>query len=329
MNIEPKDFESLFLNSTAWLDVRAPVEFQAGAVPESTNIPLLTDDERQQVGLTYKQQGPRAAIELGHRLVRAEIKETRVQAWRQFMEENPNAAIYCFRGGLRSQIVQGWLSEVGIERPLVMGGFKALRRFLLQTLDTQLEGCNFEVVSGPTGSGKTHFLRASGRMFLDLEALANHRGSAFGSYDTPQPSQICFENALAIELLKLRHHGEKILVENESRLIGKCIIPHKLFQKIRSSPKTRLEVSFDERIENIFKDYIVNSRLGQNNDPSRFNDFRKSVMMISRKLGSLRAQEILADIEQSQSRFLNGQGLGSNRIWIAKLLKWYYDPLYR
>lgn len=318
-------FERLLLGSTQWIDVRAPIEFSAGAVPGAINLPLLNNEERHQIGITYKQQGREAAVKLGHELVSGEVKEKRLRAWLG-ASQDVGTVIYCFRGGLRSQITQSWLREAGVDRPIITGGYKALRRFLREVLERRIP--ELEVVSGPTGSGKTPFLHASGRPFLDLEGLAAHRGSAFGAMERAQPSQADFENALALAILRLPK-GQKVLIENESRLIGHCYIPESLFQKMKVSPKIRFERPLEERVENIFKDYILDSRLGRSGDVSRFDDFKKSVTAISRKLGGQRAQEILGDIAQSQRDFETGAGLGSNRVWIRKLLEWYYDPFYR
>lgn len=318
-------FERLLLGSTRWIDVRAPVEFSAGAVPGAINLPLLSNEERHRIGITYKQQGREAAVKLGHELVSGEVKETRLRAWLE-ASQDVGTIIYCFRGGLRSQITQSWLREAGVSRPIITGGYKALRRFLLGILEQRIP--ELEVVSGPTGSGKTTFLHASGKPFLDLEELAAHRGSAFGAMDRAQPSQADFENALALAILRLPK-GEKVLVENESRLIGHCYIPELFFHKMKASPKIHLEKPFEERVENIFRDYILESRLGQKNDLSRFDDFRKSVIAISRKLGGARAQEILQDLDLCRKEFETERKLDRNRVWIGKLLEWYYDPLYR
>ncbi len=329
MNITTSDFESLFLSGIQLLDVRAPVEFQAGAVPDAINLPLLDNHERHQVGLTYKLQGQNAAIELGHKLVGGNVKSERIKCWIEAAKVTQSTVIYCFRGGLRSRTVQSWLKENGVDLPIVEGGYKALRRYLTDQIGKCVQKIAFEVVSGPTGSGKTTYLKNSGQPYLDLEALANHRGSAFGGYETPQPTQVNFENALAVEMIRLARLNETVLIENESRLVGKRTIPAALFEKMKISPKRHLNVELEKRVENIFKDYILDSALGQKNDPRRFLEFRISVEAISRRLGGLRAQEILEDLSFSQAEFLSGRGLDSNRVWIRKLLLWYYDPLYR
>lgn len=321
-------FRDLFLRPTPWIDVRAPVEYGEGAVPGATNLPLLTDRERHEVGLTYKEKGQAAAVELGHRLVSGRVKDERVEKWREAAAAE-EAVVYCFRGGMRSQIVQNWLAERGVKRPIVEGGYKALRRFLLSVFALELPRLQFEVLAGPTGSGKTEYMKASGRPFLDLEGLACHRGSAFGALEEkPQPSQADFENALAVAILRLADQPGPILIENESRMIGRLVVPEPVFDIIKSSPKRILNVSFEQRVENIFKDYVLESSLGREGRSERFADFERAVGAISRKLGGQRTQEIRHDLSVARSEFQTSGRLDDNRVWIRKILQWYYDPTY-
>jgi tRNA 2-selenouridine synthase len=326
-SITKDSFASLLLSpETRWIDVRAPVEFQEGAVPGARNLPLLTNEERHEVGITYKQEGQAAAIELGHRLVSGPVKAERIASWLEAARGKP-AVIYCFRGGLRSQISQQWIKENGLALPVVKGGYKALRRFLLETTESRCRTLSFRVVCGPTGSGKTAYLRESGKPFLDLEKIAMHRGSAFGAFENPQPSQANFENGLALALLRLPE-GSEVLVEDESRMIGKRSLPDPIFKKMKASPRLMLDIPLEQRVENIYREYLLESRLGKEGDESRFNDFSAAVENISRKLGGQLTTEIQADIRISRREFRLGRGLESNRDWIRKLLESYYDPLY-
>lgn len=326
--IQPSQFEALFRQNTHWIDVRSPIEFQDGAVPGAINLPLLSDSERHEIGIIYKVKGQQAAIELGHQLVTGPVKDARLQAWAEESRQNPQSIIYCFRGGLRSQITQLWLKEIGIDCPIVAGGYKALRRFLLSTLESRSRSLSFRVVSGPTGSGKTKYLRKSGRPFLDLEALAKHRGSAFGALEQPQPSQADFENAIALALLRLPEGTREVLIEDESRMVGKLSIPDALFTRMKSSPREPLDLPIEQRVENIFQEYILESRLGKTGDSGKFLEWKNSVNCVSRKLGGLLTQEILKDIEYAEREYFEGKGLEANRAWIRKLLEKYYDPLY-
>lgn len=322
------DCEQHLLRGARFIDVRAPIEFAAGSIPGAVNLPLLSDDERHQVGVVYKEQGQAAAVALGHTLVQGSVKDARVQAWLTELKAHPEAILFCFRGGLRSQISQTWLAEAGASVPIVEGGYKALRTYLMETIERLSSRLQFQIVSGPTGSGKTAYIKASGQAFIDLEDLAKHRGSAFGALEEPQPNQVNFENAVALELLKLAHLRTPILAEDESAMIGHRLIPVTLFERLRQSERLILNVPIESRVEAIFLDYVLNSKLGLRNDVSQFDSFRSSVRAISRKLGGERTQEILADMDFAQAQFESGQGLDSNRVWIRKLLEWYYDPNY-
>jgi tRNA 2-selenouridine synthase len=229
------DFASLFTQEVALLDVRAPLEFEQGAFPSSTNLPLMNDQERHQVGLRYKQVNQEAAIELGHELVAGDIKATRVAHWKAFAQTHPEGYLYCFRGGLRSRISQAWLAEAGIEYPRIVGGYKAMRTFLLESLTRHIDTSNFVLVSGLTGSGKTEVIQALSST-VDLEKLAHHRGSSFGKHATDQPVQINFDNSLAIALLRVHARGQShIALEDESRMIGRCALPISLRDKMQTS----------------------------------------------------------------------------------------------
>jgi tRNA 2-selenouridine synthase len=335
-NIASSSLKDLFLRNTPLIDVRAPVEFLQGSLPGAVNLPIMNNEERALVGTTYKQAGREKAMALGHELVSGEVRDHRMQLWIAQIRNCPESVIYCFRGGLRSQITQRWLSELAIKRPLIQGGYKKARQFLREGIDHFSSEKSLLMISGPTGSAKTDLLKRvqSVRPTVDLEALAFHRGSAFGALGSSQPSQIDFENTLSVQLLKLSDSmtGQKVLVEDESRLIGRCAIPESFFIRMRDSEVVYVEESFEQRVENIFQDYILKTGIGRQDLDAGFAQFifyKNAVMMISRKLGGARAQEILQDLEVSQSQFLaNHQDIDSNRVWIAKLLNYYYDPLY-
>lgn len=315
------------------IDVRAPVEFALGTLPGAINVPIMDDAQRAAVGTTYKTLGKEEAVRLGHELVSGAIKESRLREWSRYIAEHPNAVIFCFRGGLRSKITQSWLAEVGIHRPLIEGGYKGARQFLRDTID-QYSRDSFVILSGPTGSAKTQVLNRAASFYpsLDLEALARHRGSAFGAMEKPQPTQINFENTIATSFLHLapERKSSPILIEDESRLIGRCAIPETLFNGMRASGLIYLEESFEQRVENILQDYVAEPlRDDSNNVSALFGKFKNSIQMISRKLGGVRTQEILQDLKECEEACLKDpQNLHPNRAWIAKLLKYYYDPAY-
>jgi len=137
--IPQSEYRRLLLDDVPMIDLRAPVEFAKGAFPGSVNCPLMTDSEREAVGTRYKEQGQNAAIALGHQLVNGAVKQSRVDAWVSQVTARPDTVLYCFRGGLRSQLSQGWLAEAGYQRPYIEGGYKGMRGFLINQTDKVAE----------------------------------------------------------------------------------------------------------------------------------------------------------------------------------------------
>lgn len=335
--LELEDFRALFLSGRPILDVRAPIEFYEGSLPNSVNGPILDDSERALVGTVYKQQGNAAAVALGQSLVSGENREAKLQFWERQIHLEPSTVLTCFRGGQRSRIAQAWLAERNCFVPRLRGGTKLARTFLMGEINRFSQKYDFVLISGPTGSGKTHFLNdcRSFAATIDLEDLAHHKGSAFGKEDRPQPTQIDFENRMAQDLLraeeKLLTSAKIFLVEDESRMIGSCVQPLEFFEKLRASPVIWLELSLDERVENIFHDYVTATPLGVRDEEGAlriFARYKEALRRIERKLGGLKKAEILADLESSERDFFARGELESQKIWIKKMLVHYYDPLY-
>lgn len=340
-NLQVEQLKNIFLENIPFIDVRAPVEFAQGHLPGAVNFPILDDAERALIGTIYKQQGNAAAVQKGYEIVSGAVKAARVEQWRSFVADHPQAILYCFRGGQRSRITQGWLRDVGVERPLIVGGYKKARQFLMDELVRTSTNRPFLLVSGPTGSGKTKFIHSLEAQYpsLDLEKGACHRGSAFGAMTEPQPSQVNFENTLSVSLMKLEQvflPDQPILVEDESRMIGKVSVPETLFLQMRASPVIWLDEPLEVRVQNIFEDYILQTVIGNSESLmgsgdqalALFAHYKKAVLAIQRKLGGLRAQEVYADLEKAESDFVNHRELSGNFVWIEKLLRYYYDPLY-
>lgn len=312
------DYANILRQSRPLIDVRAPAEFRRGALPGAVSLPLLTDDERDAVGKTYRADGREAAVALGHELVADDTKASRVAAWRAFAVEHPEALITCWRGGLRSQIAQAWLADAGIDLPRVAGGFKALRQFCLETIQTVAATRHFVVVGGRTGSGKTGVVRTA-NCPIDLEALANHRGSAFGGKPTPQPPPVTFENALATALLKLPPDGP-VVVEDESRTIGRLAIPAALHDAMQHAPIVLLDVADADRVDNIYREYVDEAE-----DPEPH--LTTGLSRIERRLGGVRYREIAGLMGASFRADASGRR-EAHRLWIRRLLEYYYDPMY-
>ena len=148
------EFRRIVLEQRPLIDVRAPVEFERGAFDGAINLPLMNDEERHLIGIRYKEQGNASAVALGKKLV-GPVKQERVQAWVDFFHAHPDAYLYCFRGGQRSQISQAWMQEVGVILPRLKGGYKAFRSFLMQESERISEKLDTLILGGRTGSGKT------------------------------------------------------------------------------------------------------------------------------------------------------------------------------
>lgn len=315
------------------MDLRAPIEFAKGAFPAASSLPLMTDDERAAVGTCYKQRGQQAAIELGHRLVSGEERQTRLQGWLDFAQKYPDGALYCFRGGLRSLTVQQWMAEAGCVYPRVEGGYKALRNFLLRILENVPKRLPLIVLSGRTGSGKTHVLQTLPQ-FIDLEKLAHHRGSAFGRLLEPQPSQIDFENALAIELQRVSDCGGSVFVEDESHLIGRCALPADLRAAMAVAPRVELDMALDDRIDGVIEDYIHDLRRRfQRQDPENGAQRHRERLLgdlgrIQKRLGGQRYAELLALMNAAFDAHEAHGDVEGHRAWVRALLTEYYDPMY-
>tara|TARA_R110002073_G_scaffold61328_2_gene154209 strand:+ start:17061 stop:18161 length:1101 start_codon:yes stop_codon:yes gene_type:complete len=328
----------LFLNDTPLLDLRAPVEFKKGAFPNAINLPLLTDEERHLVGTCYKEQGQESAIQLGHELVSGQTKAQRIQQWLTFTRANPHGYLYCFRGGLRSRTTQQWIKDAGIEFPLIKGGYKAMRRFLIDEVEKLSQLDNFVVLSGRTGTGKTRVLKNLDN-HVDLEGLAKHRGSSFGRMLEPQPSQIDFENSVAIDLLKAsQKKNVPIYLEDESRLIGRCALPLPLKNRMANSPLVVLESTIEERIDVVLQDYVVDMTadfIERDGAAAGIKNFSRylfaSLDRIERRLGSERKNSLMAIMKEALVHQQTNVGLSSfegHRAWIKQLLCEYYDPMY-
>jgi tRNA 2-selenouridine synthase len=210
-----------------------------------------------------------------------------------------------------------------------------MRRFLLDQLAENSRMCHPVVIGGRTGVGKTRLLeRCSAR--IDLEALANHRGSAFGQHVQPQPSQVDFENRLSISLLKLVDAGNRhFVVEDESRNIGSRHVPPVFFARIEAAPLVLLEASEEERVDITLQEYVRDALAefradsGDKDGFRRWSDYlRGSMDRIRRRLGGTRHAQVRAMLDAAIDRQLANGDVEGHRRWIAFLLREYYDGMY-
>jgi len=333
---EIDDYRDIFTKDIPLIDVRAPIEFNAGAFPEASNLPFINDQERHLIGIKYKQLGQEKAIELGHSLVKGEIKQQRINAWYEFISKHPEGLLYCFRGGMRSKLSQQWIHEqTNIAYPRIKGGYKALRQYLIHELELSASTLPLIIVGGRTGVGKTLFLREIENT-IDLEGLAWHRGSAFGHHATSQPSQINFENNLSIKLLKHRVNSKKpVILEDEGRHIGSVLIPESLTSRANESPLLVLSASIDERVEITYQEYIhealaeYQAYFDEDIGWIHWQEHLKgSLLRIRKRLGGDRHHKLneMMDIALKEHQATGDASL--HKEWIHQLLTNYYDPMY-
>ena len=285
------------------IDVRSPKEFNQGHIPGALNLPLFTDKEREIVGLTYKKKGKEEAILLGLRItipklhkLSASIKNINNKKSNYLNSKDSFfLKFYCWRGGMRSSSIAWLAKRSGFQVSRLDGGYKSYRKWVLNQFQKQW---HLRVLGGRTGTGKTDLLQSisnQGISIIDLEGLANHRGSSFGGLGLPpQPSTQNYENLLAESLdLCERNMPLGIWIEDESPNLGKCRIPNELFEQIKVAPIIEITRSKKERIKQLVKVYSKHSKV----------ELKESTMRISRRLGPLRTAQAIKAIEDSNWEF--------------------------
>jgi len=327
------DFRSIVLENRPLIDVRAPVEFESGSFAGAVNLPLMNDEERHLIGIRYKKAGNAEAVALGEKLV-GPFKEQRVSAWKSFIATNPDAYLYCFRGGQRSQISQMWLDEAGITMPRLKGGYKAFRSFLMEESERITAKAKTIIIGGRTGSGKTLLIHQLNNA-VDLEGLANHRGSSFGRFISPQPVQIDFENALSYALIHHENSGHcQLVIEHESRNVGRVYIPKPIFENFEEGGLVILVTPIEERTDITFDEYVTTAlieyreQFGKEGDQVWFEDANASLDRIKKRLGSERYLQIKMIFATAFSKQLQTGEVEGHKSWIKMLLEEYYDPMY-
>lgn len=243
------------------IDVRTPAEYEKGHIVGAYNMPLFTNEERAVVGTIYVKQGKELAVERGLDFVGARlsnfIRETKNILKQNGGDRKTPIYLYCWRGGMRSNSLAWLLSTAGFNVNVLLGGYKAYRRYFLSKLNVGY--WNFTILGGPTGCGKTDILMslaAKGQQVIDLEYLAKHRGSAFGvyGYDAPQPTTEHFGNTIFHQLAQF-DSSRTIWCEGESMSIGKVFIPQELYNLIQCSNFIYFSIPRSVRLDHIVRDY--------------------------------------------------------------------------
>ena len=256
------------------VDARSESEFRAGHIPGAVNLPLLNDSERVAVGTTYKQQGRDQAIRLGFRLVGPRLEQL-VGDGVATAGERRKLLVYCWRGGMRSSNLAGFIRMAGVDTSTLNGGYKAYRRAALEAFSTPLP---LLVIGGMTGTGKTDILKAlaaAGEQVIDLEGLANHKGSAFGGLMKGlQPTTEQFQNDLFEQILRI-DRSRPVWIEDESIAIGRIFLPDPFWSQKKDAPVLEVMLDRDRRVDRLVSEY----------GPADKDEFLAAMVKITKKLG--------------------------------------------
>ena len=310
-----KEFLSL-AESYPVIDVRSPGEYEHAHIPGAISFPLFSDEERKVVGTAYKQQGKQVAIKHGLGFFGVKLLSMVEKAEAISLVENKKGddgnrqhtiLVHCWRGGMRSAAIAWLLDLYGFRVYTLTNGYKAYRNWVLQQFEIPYD---LVVLGGYTGSNKTALLKQlekAGEQMIDLERLASHRGSAFGALGMDeQPTQEMFENLLATELHRKANLSRMLWLEDESRRIGKLIIPTALFEQMRCKSFLFLEVPFEERLRRVLMDYGGYEKML----------LQEAIERIQKKLGGLETKKAITFLQE-------GNTLESFRILLE-----YYDKCY-
>ncbi|MBC5775973.1 tRNA 2-selenouridine(34) synthase MnmH [Pontibacter sp. KCTC 32443] len=263
------------------LDARAPKEYEAGHILQAQSFPIFSDDERAIVGTSYKQQGHDPAVLLGLDLFGPKMSQFVKEATK--IAPDKEVLLHCWRGGMRSGAMAWLLSFAGFKVHLLQGGYKAYRHFIQEQF---IRLWPILILSGFTGSGKTDilsYLQKFGQQTIDLEGLANHKGSAFGSIGMPQqPTTEQFENLLGSELLKLDPQ-QALWLEDESVTIGRVKMPHEFYTYMQQRPTIVIDVPKQLRVQKLAHEYCRTDKA----------ILETSILKIKKRLGGLATQEAL------------------------------------
>ncbi len=293
------------------LDVRSPAEFADDHLPGAISVPVLNDEERARIGTLYTQVSPFEAQRQGAALIARNI----AQHLETMLADKPKQwrpLVYCWRGGMRSGALAHILSQIGWRVGKLDGGYKSYRRHVIDALDMMPSSFQWRVVCGPTGSGKSRLLQAlteQGVQVLDLEQLAEHRGSLLGNLpDQPQPSQKTFESRIW-QTLRQFDPQRPVYVEAESRKVGVLNVPTALLNQMRAARCIAIDAPQDARIELLFEDYA---------------HFLRNPELLKQRLTLLLELHGHKIIE----RWCRMAEQGEWQVLVRELLVQHYDPAY-
>jgi tRNA 2-selenouridine synthase len=297
------------------IDIRSPIEFKDGAIPGAINVPLFTDEERQVIGTIYKQEGATIAKWKAMEVVSPKIPVL-LQTIKKWVSNDTELIIHCWRGGMRSKAVVTFLEFAGIYSWRLVGGYKEYRHYILEQLPTMLPNKAI-VLHGLTGVGKTEvlkMLKMKGYPILDLEEMAGHRGSIFGTIGLGDGhNQKTFDSLLFKGLQEIKH-ADYFLVEAESKRIGKAVQTEELMDKKMQGININLNTPMEQRVKHLVGEYVLPYK-------DKLWYFEKISNGIEKVLRRVKDSEIKKTLIQTLSD-------RNYPDMIRILLEHYYDPRY-
>ncbi|GBF10957.1 tRNA 2-selenouridine(34) synthase MnmH [Tepidibacillus sp. HK-1] len=292
------------------IDVRSPNEYHEATIPGAINIPLFDNEERALVGTVYKEKGSDIARELGLEIVSPKIPQL-VKQVRQALQPGQVPVFFCWRGGMRSKSMATFYSLIYPEPYRLEGGYRAYRQYIVEEIPKMDLNIPTFVLHGMTGVGKTtllYKLKELGLSIIDLEGMAHHRGSAFGAIGLEPVNQKTFDSQV-YEVLKEIRQARAVVIEAESKRIGKIIVPDNIMNAKEHGHHILITASQPIRIQRILEEY----RLDQYKEP-----FIDGLKRIERKLPTEVRPLLFAAVEKNE--FYQA---------IQLLLEYYYDPRYQ
>jgi len=310
INIE----EALYMKNLVLIDVRSEVEYELDTIPGAINIPLLNNNEHEHVGYVYAQVDKEEAKKIGLKYASYKLTDFYEKA-KSIENRKKQVALFCYRGGMRSNSVAKVLDTMGIDLFLIQGGYKSYRKYVIDELLHYKGKFKFIVLHGYTGTGKTkilEILESNGKSILDLEKIAHNAGSVFGDimYADESNSQKKFESLLLSKLHSV--NDSYVFTESESKRVGKAILPDFLYNDMENGRHVLIETSLEKRIENIVNDYVINL------SSAKDKEIEEAIIKLRKKLGGNKVDFLIEELSKK------------NYFTIAReLMLNYYDPLYK
>ena len=305
--------EALNMDNSIFIDVRSPLEFMEGSIPDAINIPILNNEERIDVGTTYKQNSPTEAKVKGIEYVSSKLPNIYNEIL--LLSKNyKNIVIFCWRGGLRSGVISNLLGSLGMNIFQLQGGYKEYRKQVVKYFDENQSNHSFIVLHGYTGVGKTEILEKLEEInipTLNLELIVKNSGSVFGTmaYQNEKPVTQKMFDSIVFDILR-KTNSKYIVIESEGQRLGRVTLPESLFQSILKGKQILINTSMENRIERLVRDYVNN--ISDNDDL-----LENAILNLKKRIGLERVNQYLDWIkEKSYDKIAR------------ELIIEYYDPLY-